>query len=142
MRKRQTTVTEAATRHSAGPRRQAEGLALMMASPAASQTGAAFGAMAFPVLGPVGVVAIRQLLTTAVLSSLVPYTADLQALRRVTPSVFATFTSSHPVWAAIAGWVILHQALEVREWLGIGLIVASNTVISLHTLRRVPQHVG
>jgi inner membrane transporter RhtA len=41
-------------------RQRAAGVALMLASSAASQTGAGIGALAFPVLGPVGVVAVRQ----------------------------------------------------------------------------------
>src|SRR6185437_15405767 len=41
-------------------RQRATGVALMLASSSASQTGAGIGALAFPVLGPVGVVAVRQ----------------------------------------------------------------------------------
>jgi inner membrane transporter RhtA len=43
-----------------GNRQRATGVALMLASSSASQTGAGIGALAFPVLGPVGVVAVRQ----------------------------------------------------------------------------------
>ena len=35
-------------------------MALMLSSSLGSQTGAAIGALAFPVIGPVGVVAVRQ----------------------------------------------------------------------------------
>jgi inner membrane transporter RhtA len=45
---------------SMGNRQRATGVALMLASSSASQTGAGIGALAFPVLGPVGVVAVRQ----------------------------------------------------------------------------------
>ena len=41
-------------------RQRAAGVALMLASSSANQTGAGIGALAFPVLGPVGVVAVRQ----------------------------------------------------------------------------------
>ena len=41
-------------------RQRVAGVALMLASSSASQTGAGIGALAFPVLGPVGVVAVRQ----------------------------------------------------------------------------------
>ena len=44
--------------------------------------------------------------------------------------MFGTFTSINPVWAALAGWLLLHQALDVNEWLGIGLIVVSNFLVS------------
>lgn len=43
------------------------GPALIVASAGSNQTGASLGALAFPVLGPVGVVAVRQVLTALVL---------------------------------------------------------------------------
>jgi inner membrane transporter RhtA len=64
------------------------------------------------------------------MSSIAPYVADLLALRRVPAHMFGTFTSVNPVWAALAGWLLLHQALDVNEWLGIGLIVVSNVLVS------------
>ena len=64
------------------------------------------------------------------LSSIVPYVADLLALRRVPTPMFSTFTSINPVWAALAGWLLLHQALDLTECVGIGLIVISNVAIS------------
>ncbi|WP_083753728.1 EamA family transporter [Actinosynnema sp. ALI-1.44] len=65
-----------------------------------------------------------------VMSSIVPYVADLLALRRVPARMFSTFTSINPVWAALAGWVLLHQTLHLNEWIGIGLIVVSNTAVT------------
>lgn len=66
----------------------------------------------------------------AVLSSIVPYVADLQSLRRVTAPLFGTLTSISPVWAALAGWILLHQLLGPHQWIGIALIVGSNVVVS------------
>ena len=51
---------ESATASADGRRDRAVGVALMLGSALASQTGAAIGALAFPVIGPVGVVAVRQ----------------------------------------------------------------------------------
>lgn len=70
------------------------------------------------------------------LSSIAPYVADIAALRRVPASMFGTFTSINPVWAALAGWVVLHQALALNEWIGIVLIVLSNIVVSVSGARR------
>lgn len=70
------------------------------------------------------------------LSSIVPYIADLLALRRVPAQMFGTFTSINPVWAALAGWLVLHQALQFNEWAGIALIVTSNAIVSLRGLIR------
>lgn len=50
----------ASATHRDAPRARAAGVALMLGSALASQTGAGFGALAFPVIGPVGVVAVRQ----------------------------------------------------------------------------------
>ncbi|WP_223881027.1 EamA family transporter [Nesterenkonia ebinurensis] len=69
------------------------------------------------------------------LSSIVPYVADLVALRRIPASMFGTFTSINPVWAALAGWVVLHQTLAVNEWIGIGLIVVCNAIVSARGFR-------
>ena len=51
----------------AGQRDRLTGIALMTASAAANQLGAATAALAFPVLGPAGVVAVRQWVAGAVL---------------------------------------------------------------------------
>ena len=74
--------------------------------------------------------AIALAVACGLMSSIAPYVADLLALRRVTAQMFGTFTSINPVWAALAGWLVLHQALDLNEWIGIGLIVISNVVVS------------
>ncbi|MFW3169320.1 EamA family transporter [Geodermatophilus sp. CPCC 206100] len=61
-----------------------------------------------------------------VLSSAVPYAADLAALRHVPPRFFGVFMSVHPVLAAIVGTVVLSQVLVLREWVGIAVVVLSN----------------
>lgn len=76
--------------------------------------------------------AIGASIACGVMSSIVPYVADLLALRRVPPRVFGTFTSINPVLAALAGWVLLHQTLGLDEWLGIGIIVISNAIVTAH----------
>ena len=75
------------------------------------------------------------------LSSIVPYAADLIALRRVPAQLFGTFTSTNPVWAALAGWLVLQQGLGTHEWIGIGMIVASNVMISARHLASPEERV-
>ncbi|NYI92149.1 inner membrane transporter RhtA [Amycolatopsis endophytica] len=77
-----------------------------------------------------------------VLSSIVPYVVDLLALRRVPARVFGTFTSINPVWAAVAGWLLLEQALQLNEWIGITLIVVTNLAVSARGLARSPNPLG
>lgn len=79
-------------------------------------------------------VAVALAVACGLMSSIVPYVADLLALRRVPAPVFGTFTSINPVWAALSGWLLLHQALGVHEWVGIGLIVVSNAAVSARGL--------
>ena len=74
--------------------------------------------------------ALALAVACGLMSSIAPYVADLLALRRVPAQMFGTFTSINPVWAALAGWLVLHQALDLNEWMGIGLIVISNVVVS------------
>ena len=67
-------------------------------------------------------------ITAGVLSSVVPYAADLTVLRHIPPRFFGTFMSVHPVWAALAGLVVLGQEPAAHEWIGIGVIALSNAV--------------
>ncbi|ADB74281.1 EamA family transporter [Geodermatophilus obscurus] len=78
--------------------------------------------------------AVALAVACGLMSSIAPYVADLLALRRVPAQVFGTFTSTNPVWAVLAGWLLLHQALDLNEWIGIGLIVTSNVVVSAGAL--------
>ena len=67
------------------------------------------------------------------LSSVVPFLADLFALRRVPAHFFGIFMSVNPVLAAAIGAVVLAEALTAVDWLAIGLIVAANAVCVLVT---------
>lgn len=72
----------------------------------------------------------------ALLSSVVPLSIDMLALRRLSPGLFSTLASMHPVWAAIVGLVVLQQMLTMQEWLGIALVVVSNVLVTATNLRR------
>jgi inner membrane transporter RhtA len=65
-------------------------------------------------------------LAAGVLSSVVPYAADLTALRFVPPRFFGVFMSTHPVLAALVGMVMLGQAVAAHEWAGIAVVVLAN----------------
>ncbi|AVT35427.1 DMT family transporter [Plantactinospora sp. BB1] len=72
--------------------------------------------------------AILYAVAAGVLSSVVPYAADLVALRTVPARLFGVFMSVHPVLAALAGIVILGQLLAPHEWAGIAVIVTVNAL--------------
>ena len=62
----------------------------------------------------------------ALASSVVPYSLELEALRRLPARVFGVLMSLEPAVAALAGLVVLGQALGGREWLAIALVVAAS----------------
>ncbi len=83
-----------------------------------------------PTAGALGLAA-----ACGVLSSIVPYVSDLLSLRRLPAPLFGTFASIGPVWAALAGWMALHQQLVVAQWIGMALIVGSNVVVTARGMR-------
>lgn len=62
----------------------------------------------------------------AVLSSTIPYTFELIALRRLTPAVFGVLMSLGPAFASIAGFVLLGQRLSPLEIAGIVLVIVAS----------------
>ncbi|MDX2602938.1 EamA family transporter [Streptomyces caniscabiei] len=62
----------------------------------------------------------------AVLSSVLPYTLELVALRRLPASTFAILMSLEPAIAATAGFLILDQALTTVEALAIALVIGAS----------------
>jgi inner membrane transporter RhtA len=62
----------------------------------------------------------------AMLSSAIPYSLELEALRRIPAGVFGVLMSLEPAVAALAGLAILGEVLGVREWCGIALVVAAS----------------
>jgi inner membrane transporter RhtA len=66
--------------------------------------------------------------SAGVLASVVPYAADLVALRFVPARFFGVFMSVHPVLAALVGTVLLGQVLGLHEWTGVAVVVFANAV--------------
>jgi inner membrane transporter RhtA len=62
----------------------------------------------------------------AVLSSAIPYSLEITALRRVSPRAFGVLMSLDPAVAALAGWLVLGEHLIGREWMALGLVVLAN----------------
>lgn len=71
----------------------------------------------------------------ALLSSVVPYGAELAALRRVPTRVFGVLMSLEPAAAALAGLLVLGQRLTAREGGALLLVTAASAGITL-TARR------
>jgi inner membrane transporter RhtA len=60
------------------------------------------------------------------MSSVVPYSLELEALRRLRPSVFGVLMSLEPAMAALAGFVVVGQDLSALDVLAIGFVVAAS----------------
>jgi inner membrane transporter RhtA len=59
------------------------------------------------------------------LSSVIPYSLELEALRRVSARLFGILMSLEPAVGALVGLVFLGEILQWREWLAIGLVIAA-----------------
>ena len=75
----------------------------------------------------------------AVLSSVLPYSLELLALRRLSARVFGILLSLEPAFAALAGLIVLGQVLSPTQLLGMGLVVAASALVLGLGARRDPD---
>jgi inner membrane transporter RhtA len=68
----------------------------------------------------------------ALLSSLIPYSLEMEALRKLSTGVFGVLMSLEPAAAAVVGLIALSQGLSTAEAAGIALVTAA----SVGVLRR------
>lgn len=85
---------------------------------------------------PPTLTALACALAAGVLSSAVPFLADLLALRHVPAHFFGVFMSVNPVFAALVGLIVLHQHLDAAAWTAIWVIVGANTAAVTATSSR------
>ncbi|MHC3469213.1 EamA family transporter [Streptomyces sp. 7R007] len=102
---------------------QADGLALAMAVAAllvlplgAAESGARLTDPTTVALGS----------AVAIMSSVLPYTLELLALRRLPASAFAILMSLEPALAATAGFLVLGQSLSAVQAVAIALVIAAS----------------
>lgn len=65
----------------------------------------------------------------AVLSSVLPYSLELFALRRLAPAVFGILLSLEPAVAALAGLLVLSQRLDPVQLGGMALVVLASILV-------------
>jgi inner membrane transporter RhtA len=65
-------------------------------------------------------------LGVALLSSVIPYTVDLEALRKIPPRVFGILMSLEPAMAALIGLIVLGEALHVTQWIAVLCVVVAS----------------
>jgi inner membrane transporter RhtA len=65
-----------------------------------------------------------------ILSSVIPYWLELEALRRISAQLFGVWMSLQPAVAALIGLALLSQRLSPAEWLGICCVVTASAAAS------------
>jgi inner membrane transporter RhtA len=94
-------------------------VAAVVVTPAAAASGTAgHGSLLRPAVIGTGV-------AVALLSSVIPYRFELEALRRVPARIFGIWMSLEPAIGALAGLVLLGESLAPREWAAIACVIAA-----------------
>ncbi|HZT45549.1 MAG TPA: EamA family transporter [Gaiellaceae bacterium] len=75
------------------------------------------------------------------LSSALPWSLELEALRRLPAHVFSVVLSLEPAVAALSGFVLLHEHLRTRAWIAIGLVVVASAGAAGRRRSQVPPDV-
>jgi inner membrane transporter RhtA len=102
---------------------------------------------ALPVL-PFGIASGSLLLLTphllllagllALFSSILPFTLEMQALRKLPARTFSILMSLEPVAAALSGWGLLGEQLTPTQWLAVGCIAVASGGSTLTARRPMP----
>ncbi|ALG08047.1 EamA family transporter [Kibdelosporangium phytohabitans] len=65
-------------------------------------------------------------LGVALLSSVIPYSLEVEALRKLPPRVFGILMSLEPAVAALVGLLVLHESLHAMQWAAVLCVVAAS----------------
>lgn len=92
--------------------------------------------MAAVLVAPVGIAAtgpallepwvLLVALAVALLSSVIPYSLELEALRRIPPKVFGILMSLEPAVAALVGLLVLGEILTPTQWVAVLLVITAS----------------
>jgi inner membrane transporter RhtA len=77
-------------------------------------------------------------LLTAVFSSVLPFTLEMQALKTMPARTFSILVSLEPVVAALLGWGFLDEYLTPLQWLAIACIVVASAGATLTSRHPTP----
>ena len=100
----------------------ASGQVIAMVVAAILATGPAIATTGSALLHP-GILA--EGLVIGLLSSVIPYRLELEALRRVRAGVFGIWMSMEPAVAALVGLLVLGESLLARQWLAIACVIVA-----------------
>lgn len=69
----------------------------------------------------------------AILSSALPYSLEMFALRRLPTKTFGVLMSLEPAFGALSGALLLHERLTTLQWVAIGLVLAASVGTAMTT---------
>ncbi|MNJ93008.1 Threonine/homoserine exporter RhtA [compost metagenome] len=79
-------------------------------------------------------------LAIALLSSAIPFTLEMNALKHIPAKTFSILMSLEPAAAAICGLLFLNEYLSVYEWMAIAMVVGASTGSTLTQNRQSKSH--
>jgi inner membrane transporter RhtA len=74
----------------------------------------------------------------ALLSSAIPFTLEMNALRKIPAKTFSILMSLEPAVAALSGLIFLHEYLSFYQWVAIALIIIASAGTTL-SAKKAPQ---
>ncbi len=74
----------------------------------------------------------------AIVSSAIPYSCEMWALKRIPAKTFSLMMSLEPAAGALMGLLLLHEHLRGLQWLAIALVIAASAGSSL-TAKHAPD---
>ncbi|WP_426059205.1 EamA family transporter [Hymenobacter sp. B1770] len=81
-------------------------------------------------------------LLLALLSSAIPFSLEMNALRKLPGRTFSILMSLGPVLAALCGLLFLREHLSPTQWLAVALVVAASVGATLNAKKLVPAVEG
>ncbi len=78
----------------------------------------------------------------AIVSSAIPYSCEMWALKRIPAKTFSLMMSLEPAAGALMGFLLLHEHLSGLQWLAIGLVIAASAGSSLTARKAVDESVA
>ena len=72
------------------------------------------------------------------LSSVIPYSCEITALRTIRPSVFSILMSLEPAAAALAGMLVVHEFLTLEQWAAIACVIVASVGATRSERRLAP----
>lgn len=71
-----------------------------------------------------------RLLLVAVMAIVLSFGADLQGLRRLSPSIASVLLAFDPAVAFFLGWLLLSQSVSVWDFVGLGCVVVAGVAVT------------